>query len=151
MSFVRAVNAPTVTAESCLAMLASRAGSVRASLCSFGVILYLLSYFAERRVLAQLADARGQLADARVDLPDDRGNGDEAEEEDRPEQCEVSREDRDHPRDAPASEEFNERPEPERDEHRQKDQLQHGADQVQQIQRSRGPRDGQRDPHDPAG
>ena len=44
MSFVRAVNAPTVTAESCLAMLASRVGSFRAWLCSFGVILYLLSY-----------------------------------------------------------------------------------------------------------
>ena len=67
------------------------------------------------RILAQLADARGKPADARVDLPDDRGNGDEAEEEDRCEQCEVSREDRDHPLDAPACEEVNERPEPERD------------------------------------
>jgi len=43
------------------------------------------------------------------------GNGDKAEEEDRCEQCEVSREDRDHPPDAPACEEVNERPEPERD------------------------------------
>jgi len=67
------------------------------------------------RILTQLADAREELADARVDLPDDRGNGNEAEEEDRREQCEVSREDRDHPRHAPASEEFDERLEPQRD------------------------------------
>jgi hypothetical protein len=52
--------------------------------------LVLVVVLAERRVLAQVADARGELADARVDLPDDRGNGDEAEEEDRREQCEVS-------------------------------------------------------------
>lgn len=44
MTFVRAVNPPTVTAETCLAKLASRLGSLRASPSSFGVILYLLSY-----------------------------------------------------------------------------------------------------------
>jgi hypothetical protein len=52
-----------------------------------------------------------------------------------------------HARYAAKSEELNERPEPEREEQRQQDQLQHAAEQIQQIQPHRSPSDPQRDPH----
>jgi hypothetical protein len=109
MTFVSVVNTPTVTEESLFAMLASRVGSLRASLSSFGVILYLSSYL--RNVeFSRSCCARRKLTHTGINLGRDRGNRDQTKEHEHPEQPEIGEEDRNHPREAPTSEELDHGP-----------------------------------------
>ena len=110
--------------------------------------LVFIVVFAERRVLAQLLDARREPVDAGVDLADDRRYEQEGEQDQSPRQRDVDGQDRETPGNPTATQEVDERPKRQREEYGQNDELHDRPNQVEQVQRQSRPGNGQGDSHD---